>query len=96
MAGMPVWKEPNPDSIHLILKGLGLQRDLTLASAGMDPGSRPGRREFFTAVIVRLDRTSRLRPVDSFSGVSGILDRPIKSGDDERECGATPQPSLRA
>jgi hypothetical protein len=35
------------------------------------------------AVIVRLDRTIRTpRLLDSIIGVSGILDRPVKPGDD--------------
>jgi hypothetical protein len=33
-------------------------------------------------------RSSTPRPLDYFSGVSGILDRPVEPGDDGWECGA--------
>jgi hypothetical protein len=56
----------------------------------MGPGSRPGQRKFFiadsifTAVIVRLDRTIQYAAASRFIlRRSGILVRPIKSGDDE-------------
>jgi hypothetical protein len=45
----------------------------------MGPGSRPGRRKFLTAVIVRLDRTIQYAAASRFIiGVSGILDHPVE------------------
>jgi hypothetical protein len=42
-----------------------------------------------TTVVVRLDRTIQfVAAFRLFSGVSGILGRPVKPGDDECECGA--------
>jgi hypothetical protein len=43
-----------------------------------------------------IGRSSTLRLRDSFSGASGMLDRPVKPGDDDGGCGALAQPSLRA
>src|SRR6266550_5063000 len=39
-------------------------------------------------------RSSTPRPFDSISGVSGILGRPVKPGDDDRECGVRHREAL--
>src|SRR5260221_970325 len=38
--------------------------------------------------ISGLLRVIASRPLDSITGFSGILDRPVQPGDDDRECGA--------
>jgi hypothetical protein len=44
---------------------------------------------FHATVVVRLDRTIQYAAASRlFSGVSGILDRPVEPGDDGWECGA--------
>jgi hypothetical protein len=81
-------------------KGLGLQRDLTSASAAMGPGSRPGRREFLLQIpssgLTGRSSKRRLRFIRFILGASLEYWIAAFADDDEWKSCATPQPSLRA